>query len=140
MIGTNVRLTNEDDSEKIYIVKRLIGNDKAIIKSGKEQKEVSLLDLEKIIPNQKQGMGIDQNTKIINLDPVKEKENIIENDFENDIDKENEIDLGFDIETNTDKENEIDLGFDFENDIDKENEIDLGFDDTLSTIDLDSLI
>ena len=70
MIGTKVKLATDDDSTREYIVKQLLDNERAIIKSGDETQEVSLLDLERVraepeiftfdVPDVKKGEGKDE--------------------------------------------------------------------------------
>ena len=76
MIGSKVILSTDDESGKEYIVKRLLDDNIAEIKSGDEIKQVSILDLEKIVPKpsvftfdvpeQKEAAG-KENVKIINI-------------------------------------------------------------------------
>ena len=77
MIGSKVKLATEEDSAKEYIVKQLLDNDRAIIKSGEDTKEVSIIDLEKVraepefftfdIPDVKKGEGKDDELKMISI-------------------------------------------------------------------------
>ena len=80
MIGTKVKLATDDDSTREYIVKQLLDNERAIIKSGEETQEVSLLDLERVraepeiftfdVPDVKRGEGKDDEIKMVTINNI----------------------------------------------------------------------
>ena len=139
MIGSKVTLSKDDQYGKEYIVKRLLDGNRAEIKSGDEIKQVSILDLEKVvpkpsvftfdIPEQKEAAG-KENVKIININSNEMPTNELE---------QNNYGMDFEDNENQD-ENDEDEDEDEEEQNGGVDEIDLGFDEKLSSIDLDSLI